>query len=397
MAISRGNSLLMKKQWAEDGSTVIPNPPVAGTTYRDESVDADNIAEGQKYDGVADSARWNQLLYIMTGILKDTLAHGVLPWINTQDYAEGAVVIGSNGTMYIAKIANGPTTTNVKDPTTDATADTWKIVLAISSVGEGLQIESNKLKLSPYKGATASEAGELGGVPPAAKEDKDKFLKGDGTWAGVVRSVNSNAPDANGNITPEQTGCLPLTGGTMTAGIIFNEESTTLRKTSKTGRLVIRGGSAEYEDGAAFYLHGNQYTDGAGQFRITAHDGTTNCTLVGKPDGTLEWKGVRAACFSIPGSNRTQLSIGASGTKYTAPNDGWFVLSCTVAGGYAGSAQLYNSTVNSIVSIPANAISTGQMRPKMTLPARKGDIVQLGYYADITVDELWFIPCEGAV
>ena len=203
MAISRGNSLLMKKQWAEDGSTVIPNPPVAGTTYRDESVDEANIAEGQKYDGVADSARWNQLLYIMTGILKDTLAHGVLPWINTQDYAEGAVVIGSNGTLYIAKIANGPTTTNVKDPTTDATADTWKTVLAISSVGEGLQIESNKLKLSPYKGATASEAGKLGGVPPAAKEDKDKFLKGDGTWAesanaGSVIIFAANATPAGG-------------------------------------------------------------------------------------------------------------------------------------------------------------------------------------------------------
>lgn len=204
MAISRENSLLMPKQWAEDGSTVIPNPPVAGTTYRDESVDAENIAEGQQYDGVADSARWNQLLYIITGILKDTLEHGVLPWLNTQDYAEGAVVMGSNGTLYIAKKANGPTTTNAKDPTTDTTAETWKTVLTISStkaplaltdgalqisVGEGIQIKSDKLELKPYKGATASESGELGGVPPAAKEDKDKFLKGDGSWAELANKV----------------------------------------------------------------------------------------------------------------------------------------------------------------------------------------------------------------
>ena len=129
MAISRGNSLLMKKQWAEDGSTVIPNPPVAGTTYRDESVDADNIAEGQKYDGVADSARWNQLLYITTGILKDTLAHGVLPWINTQDYAEGAVVMGSDGELYRATKVTGPTTSNGIDPTTDSNKDVWKRVV----------------------------------------------------------------------------------------------------------------------------------------------------------------------------------------------------------------------------------------------------------------------------
>lgn len=129
MAISRGNSLLMKNQWAEDGSTVIPNPPVAGTTYRDESVDADNIAEGQKYDGVADSARWNQLLYIMTGILKDTLAHGVLPWLNTQDYAEGAVVMGSDGELYRATKVTGPTTSNGVDPTTDSNEDVWKRVV----------------------------------------------------------------------------------------------------------------------------------------------------------------------------------------------------------------------------------------------------------------------------
>lgn len=129
MAISRGNSLLMKKQWAEDGSTVIPNPPVAGTTYRDESVDADNIAEGQKYDGVADSARWNQLLYIMTGILKDTLAHGVLPWLNTQDYAEGAVVMGSDGELYRATKVTGPTTSNGVDPTTDSNENVWKRVV----------------------------------------------------------------------------------------------------------------------------------------------------------------------------------------------------------------------------------------------------------------------------
>lgn len=277
MAISRGNSLLMKKQWAEDGSTVIPNPPVAGTTYRDESVDADNIAEGQKYDGVADSARWNQLLYIMTGILKDTLAHGVLPWINTQDYAEGAVVIGSNGTLYIAKIANGPTTTNVKDPTTDATADTWKTVLAISSVGEGLQIESNKLKLSPYKGATASKAGELGGVPPAAKEDKDKFLKGDGTWAGMS--------------------CLPLTGGTLTGPLDFNLPGTEdfigyiEAKNDQYGKGLYIDTYEEGDHGAYIILRKGSDTINPGGVELYARnlDKSVVKSLVGKTDGNLLW------------------------------------------------------------------------------------------------------------
>ena len=179
MAISRGNSLLMKKQWAEDGSTVIPNPPVAGTTYRDESVDEDNIAEGQQYDGVADSARWNQLLYIITGILKDALAHGVLPWLNTQDYSEGAVVIGSNGELYRAKAANGPATSNVKDPVSDSAEQTWARYATLKSdvvveplsysiadglklaLGNGLQTLESKLvlKILQNKGLSLSSDG----------------------------------------------------------------------------------------------------------------------------------------------------------------------------------------------------------------------------------------------
>lgn len=166
MAISRGNSLLMKKQWAEDGSTVIPNPPVAGTTYRDESVDSENIAEGQQYDGVADSARWNQLLYIITGILKDTMAHGVLPWINTQDYSEGAVVMGSNGTLYIAKQANGPTAKNAKDPTTDSGESVWKAVIRLNDATMGLdsagKILAKDIAIDGNVGDLASESGLLG-------------------------------------------------------------------------------------------------------------------------------------------------------------------------------------------------------------------------------------------
>ena len=35
----------------------------------------------------------------------------------------------------------------------------------------------------------------------------------------VVLSVNGQAPNDDGNISPSQTGCLPLTGGTITGGV----------------------------------------------------------------------------------------------------------------------------------------------------------------------------------
>lgn len=224
MAISRGNSLLMTKQWAEDGSTVIPNPPVAGTTYRDESVDADNIAEGQKYDGVADSARWNQLLYITTGILKDILEHGVLPWLNTQDYAEGAVVMGSNGTLYKAKKATGPTTSNAQDPTADS-GSTWGIVTPVAKPNGGLTLDSNlqfavstdgvtirltsegKLEAVPMKGASASANGSAGMVPKPLKGQENKPLRGDGTYGdSLACDITGNAATANSATKATQDG-----------------------------------------------------------------------------------------------------------------------------------------------------------------------------------------------
>lgn len=224
MAISRGNSLLMKKQWAEDGSTVIPNPPVAGTTYRDESVDADNIAEGQQYDGVADSARWNQLLYIMTGILKDTLAHGVLPWLNTQDYAEGAVVMGSNGIMYKSKKATGPATSNAQDPTSDS-GSTWGIVTPVAKPNGGLTLDSNlqfavstdgvtirltsegKLEAISMKGASASANGSAGMAPQPLKGQENKPLRGDGTYGNSLDcNITGNAATANSATKATQDG-----------------------------------------------------------------------------------------------------------------------------------------------------------------------------------------------
>lgn len=201
MAISRWYSLMMKTQWAEAGSTVIPNPPVAGTAYRNTAVDANDIARGQKFDGVADSARWNQLLYIITGILKDSLAHGVLPWINVQDYAEGAVVMGSNGTLYRAKLATGPATSNSKDPVTDSSNTIWVRVVPIAKANGGLTLDSamqlsaapdnstikltsdGKLAGVPMKGASSSADGASGLVPKPLKTQYLKPLRGDGTYA----------------------------------------------------------------------------------------------------------------------------------------------------------------------------------------------------------------------
>ena len=52
----------------------------------------------------------------------------------------------------------------------------------------------------------------------------------------VVLSVNGQAPNADGNISPSQTGCLPLTGGTLTGGV--GHSILNISKTSGTVTLT---------------------------------------------------------------------------------------------------------------------------------------------------------------
>lgn len=56
----------------------------------------------------------------------------------------------------------------------------------------------------------------------------------------VVLSVNGQAPSADGNISPSQTGCLPLTGGTLTGGVghsILNISNTSGNVTLTANRI----------------------------------------------------------------------------------------------------------------------------------------------------------------
>lgn len=83
-------------------------------------------------------------------------------------------------------------------------------------------------KTDPNENTTISGINIAEGCPPSGINNAIRQLmadvKADKTeqdtaTAERVKTVNNNAPDANGNITPEHTGCLPLTGGTMTGSI----------------------------------------------------------------------------------------------------------------------------------------------------------------------------------
>ncbi len=87
----------------------------------------------------------------------------------------------------------------------------WNEFLTAGRVGDGIQVQSGIPSVPEYEGATATEPGTAGLVPPATVEEKDKYLKGDGTYgSGLAASVftppTESAPGTAGLVpAPEAT------------------------------------------------------------------------------------------------------------------------------------------------------------------------------------------------
>lgn len=112
--------LTMLAQWASSASTNIPAPPVPGQAYRNAQLLAADIANGQRYSVIADSSEWNQLHYIMSGLLRLSEQYGILPYSPLTDYAEGGLVLGTDLIVYQAVQASGPSYEEGAQPTTNS-------------------------------------------------------------------------------------------------------------------------------------------------------------------------------------------------------------------------------------------------------------------------------------
>lgn len=120
---------ILNAVWAANALTTIPNPPIPGQAYRNTEIDDSNLENGQQYSEVYDSARYNQLLYLLSGCLKMLMETGLPEWSAKQNYQKGAYTVGRDGEIYgPAKKASGPDNGRAVDPVTDAAGDgtTWQ-------------------------------------------------------------------------------------------------------------------------------------------------------------------------------------------------------------------------------------------------------------------------------
>lgn len=124
MAIPQ-RDVAIKSVFAEDANTTIPTPPVSGISYRDTEVTQEEIANGWPFKEIVDSSKFNQAMYEYSTITKMIEKYGFLPWSNSTDYEEGSYALGTNGTVYRAVQATGPSTTAF-NPVDDTTATYWE-------------------------------------------------------------------------------------------------------------------------------------------------------------------------------------------------------------------------------------------------------------------------------
>lgn len=111
--------------FAEDASTTIPTTPISGESYRNTALTEAEANEGWKYKNIVDSADVNQVLFEVTKILKLIEALGILTWSALTDYEAGSYCLGTDGKIYRAKQATGPSTTAL-DPVNDSSNTYWE-------------------------------------------------------------------------------------------------------------------------------------------------------------------------------------------------------------------------------------------------------------------------------
>lgn len=152
----------IKNVFASTASTTIPTPPAPGISYRNTGTTAAEIGEGWPFKEVVDSAKFNQAMYEYTTICQQVEKYGFLPWSANTDYPAQGCALGSDGKIYQAKQATGPSSTS-KDPTTDTSHTYWDLFY-YADVTANRALVSNANGKMAASSVTATELGYLSGV-----------------------------------------------------------------------------------------------------------------------------------------------------------------------------------------------------------------------------------------
>lgn len=276
---------------------------------------------------------FNGILKVLSEFALYAQAGGQYAWVNSLDYNAGAVVVGSDGYLYRAAQASGPSTTAV-NPVGDVSG-TWEKVVSqsdlnaiTSSLGNVTStandayanasaanaavntLDANVVKLSgaqtvggtkTYTGSAVYSSGATfsGGitVSSGATIDSATVTSGATISGGIAAdtlTVSSGATISGGATADTLTVSSGVTisgGATISGGIVMQAgNGNELTTTADNVTLTIAGGT-DNESAPFLALVGKTKDADGGRFVLHTDNGTNNHNLAGFPNGILTWDG----------------------------------------------------------------------------------------------------------
>lgn len=187
--------------WAESALTTIPPIPVSEVAYRDTTQTPEQMEVGQQYDTIYNSARHNQLLFLLTSVAKTLCENGIMPFLAGQEYSQYARCIFTDGKLYTASraiLAN-----EQPYPTPGDDSGVW----TAEETGENLVPNSRRV----IAGTGLSGGGPLSADVTLAAKLTDSVKLANSTTAASAKAVKTaydlaNSKQANLGFTPVQQG-----------------------------------------------------------------------------------------------------------------------------------------------------------------------------------------------
>jgi hypothetical protein len=314
MAI-QNRTVTIKNIFAENANTTIPNPPVSDVSYRNTTVTADEIGEGWPYKKIVDSAKFNEAMYEYTTICKQLEKYGFLPWCADTDYPAGGCALGTDGNVYQAKVATGPSST-AADPVSDTSHTYWDLFY-YSSFTANCAIASNANGKLTASSTTSTELGYVHGVTSAIQTQ----LNAKATPANITSAINTllaTLYPVNSFYIGAQSTC-PLasliSGSTWSkvgTAIVTNVDSSVPVK--GTGKSMGITGGADTDGNVGVTGSWVSGTGGSGDKRITVVKNKFNLTLNNTSYETTNISGGRVIGLTNNASNSGIVGT-ASSTK----------------------------------------------------------------------------------
>lgn len=187
--------------WAETALTTIPPIPVSEVAYRDTTQTPEQMEVGQQYDTIYNSARYNQLLFLLTSVAKTLCENGIMPFLAGQEYSQYARCIFTDGKLYAASraiLAN-----EQPYPTPGDDSGVW----TAEGTNDNLVPDSRRV----IAGTGLTGGGPLSADVTLAVKLTDSVSSTDSTTAASATAVKTAYDAAQAK--------LPLSGGTVTGSL----------------------------------------------------------------------------------------------------------------------------------------------------------------------------------